>query len=88
MQFRYAGFWDKMAVTIGIFCAVISGCGQPALALVVCRISNLMLTIPVITDEFRTKGFRNVYIAMGLTAVIITVNYLQVKILFGFIGRK
>uniref|UniRef100_A0A158R4T0 ABC transporter domain-containing protein n=1 Tax=Syphacia muris TaxID=451379 RepID=A0A158R4T0_9BILA len=77
LQFRYAQPYDKLGMLVGIICAILSGFGQPALALVSCRISNVMLTVAANTHEFRTKAYENVYIFIGLAALITIVNYVQ-----------
>uniref|UniRef100_A0A914EHV6 p-glycoprotein n=1 Tax=Acrobeloides nanus TaxID=290746 RepID=A0A914EHV6_9BILA len=75
--FRYAKTFDNLLIILGTICSIISGILNPVLALVAGEITNVLLTSPPTSDEFRETGYRFVYILLGLGIFALIINFLQ-----------
>ncbi|VDN04600.1 unnamed protein product [Thelazia callipaeda] len=75
--FRYTNLFDKCIIFVGIFCAVLSGIGQPAIAVISGKITNVLLTQSPESEEFHKSAlfFIYLYLCVGIATLII--NYIQ-----------
>ncbi|CAD6193301.1 unnamed protein product [Caenorhabditis auriculariae] len=75
--FRYAKPFDIFLLTVGTLCAIVSGVGQPILALISGRVTNALLVYAPNTKQFRDKANENVYIFLGVGIFILIINFIQ-----------
>uniref|UniRef100_A0AC35GD70 p-glycoprotein n=1 Tax=Panagrolaimus sp. PS1159 TaxID=55785 RepID=A0AC35GD70_9BILA len=75
--FRYAKPFDIFLMFMGFLCACCAGIAQPVLALISGRITNVLITYPPGTPEFRPKAYENVYIFTGIGIFCSMVNFFQ-----------
>uniref|UniRef100_A0AC34QTH7 Uncharacterized protein n=1 Tax=Panagrolaimus sp. JU765 TaxID=591449 RepID=A0AC34QTH7_9BILA len=75
--FRFANKTDWLLIFFGMICASCAGVGQPVLALIAGRISNVLMVYPPRSHQFKNKAYENVYIFLGVGVFCLFVNFFQ-----------
>ncbi|GMT13936.1 hypothetical protein PFISCL1PPCAC_5233 [Pristionchus fissidentatus] len=84
---RFGSGYDKFCFFIGCLCAIVSGCSQPAQALVAGRIANVLLVYPATTQEFVNAAYENVYIFLGMGGLMLILHMIQYMCFHGICHR-
>ncbi|VDK30579.1 unnamed protein product [Gongylonema pulchrum] len=64
-------------LVVGLICAIVSGIGQPVLAILSGQVTNVLLTQAPGSEQFNSKAYLCVYLYLGIGCLVLVMNYAQ-----------